>query len=66
MWATLIATAMAASVCLSVVNLASQINKVRDARHSPIVEFKPLDQTRGTSTISAQKNQKNVHVDPGA
>ena len=70
MWVTLIATAMAASVCLSVVNLASQINKVQDARHSTIVEFTPphklLDQTPGASTISAQKNQKNLHVDPGA
>ena len=70
MWITLITTAMAASVCLSVVNLASQINKVRDARPAPIVESTAphgsLDRSPGTSTISAQKLQKNVHVDPGA
>ncbi len=38
MWVTLIAAATAASICLSVVNLASQINKVRNFRHSPVVE----------------------------
>ena len=38
MWVTLIAAATAASICLSVVNLASQINKVRNSRHSPVVE----------------------------
>jgi hypothetical protein len=69
MWVTLITTAMAASVCLSVVNLASQINKVRDVRHAPIIEFSPPhkspDQSPGASTVSAQKYQKG-HVDPGA
>jgi hypothetical protein len=39
MWVTLIATAVAASICLSVVNLTSEINKVRNARHSPGVEI---------------------------
>ena len=38
MWVTLIATAIAASICLSVVNLTSEINKVRDARNSAGVE----------------------------
>jgi hypothetical protein len=38
MWITFIATAIAASVCLSVVNLASEINKIRDVRFSPSLE----------------------------
>jgi hypothetical protein len=38
MWITFIATAIAASVCLSVVNLASEINKIRDVRSSPPLE----------------------------
>ena len=70
MWATLIATAVAASICLSVVNLTSEINKVRDARHSPGVEItaqrntSPRDQPSGTPTINAQKNPK--YFDRGA
>jgi hypothetical protein len=70
MWLTLIATATAAAICLSVINLAFQINKVRDARHLPVVEFTlphnvPLrDQSPGTP-INAQKNQRSVPFDPG-
>ena len=64
MWATLIATDVAASICLSVVNLTSEINKIRNARHSPGVEITaqrntfPRDQSTDTPTISAQKNPK--------
>jgi hypothetical protein len=62
MWVTLIATAIAASISLSVVNLTSEINKVRNARHSPGVE---ITAQRSTSpTISAQKNPK--YFDRGA
>jgi hypothetical protein len=70
MWVTLIATAIAASICLSVVNLTSEINKVRNARQSPGVEITaqrntfPRDQSMGTPTISAQKNPK--YFDRGA
>jgi hypothetical protein len=39
MWITLIATAIAAAVCLSAVNLASEINKIRDARNAPSLEY---------------------------
>jgi hypothetical protein len=71
MWVTLIATAMAASVCLSVVNLVSQINKVRDAPHSPIAAFSAPrnaadhDQSQGTPTRSAQKNDDRKYFGPG-
>lgn len=40
MWTTLFSTAMAASICLSVVNLASEIHKRRDARNLPGVELR--------------------------
>ena len=42
MWITLIATAVATAVCLSVVNLASEINRIRDARVSPSIEYNAL------------------------
>ena len=42
MWVTFIATAVATAVCLSVVNLASEINRIRDARVSPSIEYNAL------------------------
>jgi hypothetical protein len=39
MWASLFTIAVAASICLSVVNLASEINKIRDARYPPAIEY---------------------------
>jgi hypothetical protein len=71
MWTSLIAVGIAASVSLSVVNLASQIDKIRDARHSPVVEFAvphsgpDVDQFLDTSPVSTQKSQQNVHLEPG-
>lgn len=32
MWSTVIATAVAASVCLSLVNVAAEMSRIRDAR----------------------------------
>ncbi len=69
MWITLIATAVAASVLLSVVNLASQINQVRNARLSIVVEFTPRNTPlpdRGLTTIIPQNNHEDVDSDPGA
>jgi hypothetical protein len=69
MWLTLIATATAAAICLSVVNLAFQIKKVRNARHSPVVVFtvphNVPDQSPGR-LINAEMNQRSVPFDPGA
>ena len=39
MWDLLFTIAVAAAVCLSAVNVASEINKIRDARYSPAVEY---------------------------
>jgi hypothetical protein len=68
MWASLFAIAVAAAVCLSAVNLASEIGKIHDARHSFVVEHRmpsgapPLERgtDAGGSTI-----RKTVG-DPGA
>jgi hypothetical protein len=42
MWITLIATAIAAAVCLSALNLASELSKIRDARNTPSLEYGAL------------------------
>ena len=42
MWITFVATAVAAAVCLSVVNLACEINRIRDLRVSPSIEHNAL------------------------
>lgn len=39
MWTTLIPAALAGAICLGVVNLASEIKKVREARNSPALEL---------------------------
>jgi hypothetical protein len=39
MWTTLIPTAIAAALLATVVNLASEINKIQEARHLPGVEL---------------------------
>jgi len=39
MWASLFAIAVAAAVCLSAINLASEMNKIQEARHSAVVEY---------------------------
>ena len=64
MWGTLIATAVAASVCLSIVNLASHLDKIRAARHheysapsGPIRDGSPVQLTI--------KNQKSGHFAAG-
>jgi hypothetical protein len=38
MWASIFTIAVAASVCLSAVNLASEMKKIQEVRHSAIVE----------------------------
>jgi hypothetical protein len=39
MWDLLFTIAVAAAVCLSAVNVASEINKIQDVRYSPAVEY---------------------------
>jgi len=42
MWITFIATGVATAVCLSVVNLAYEINRIRDVRVNAAVELQSL------------------------
>jgi hypothetical protein len=66
MWTTLIPTAIAAAMLATVVNLASEINTIREARHLPGVELTlqgDVAAAREDSTrIDRQAKQKN----PGA
>jgi hypothetical protein len=64
MWVTLITTAMAASVCLSVVNLASQINKVttHPLRNSPRRGMHRSGVTRRGRQASAPRRTRRGHI----
>jgi hypothetical protein len=62
MWASLFTIAVAASICLSAVNLACEINKIQVARHSPIVEYStpsgapPSERPAGAGGSATEKN----------
>jgi hypothetical protein len=58
MWNTLIPTVIAASICLSVVNLAAEINKGRDARNLPGVEL--TAQRNGAAWVQSQRSSTTV------
>lgn len=68
MWITLIATAIAASVCLSAVNLASEISKIRDTRNTPPLEhvtpstLPRLDKSVGATKTSEFRSVNSSHV----
>jgi len=65
MWTTLIPTAIAAALLATVVNLASEINKMQEARHAPDVELtlqRDVAPTgRDSTRLDPQVNQKNVN-----
>jgi hypothetical protein len=66
MWASLFATAVAAAVCLSAVNLASAINKIHEARHSAVVEpGTPAGRPAAERATDAGATRKTT-LDPGA
>jgi hypothetical protein len=64
MWTTLIPTVVAAALLATVVNLASEINKIQEARHLPGVELtlqRDVTATgRDSTRLDPQVNQKNV------
>jgi hypothetical protein len=68
MWTSLFAIAVAAAVCLSVVNLASEIDKIHEAPHSVVVEHSmpsgapPL----GRATDAGGSTIRKTVGDPGA
>ena len=64
MWGTFIATAVAASVCLGIVNLASQLDKIRAARHHEYIA--PSEPIRDGSAVRFTiKDQKSGHFAAG-
>jgi hypothetical protein len=71
MWVTFIATAVAASICLSTVNLASHLNKVRNAQLSPVIESIRLPSPTSPEkvaapTVGASQQKKNAYPNPAA
>jgi hypothetical protein len=68
MWASLFTIAVAAAICLSAVNLASEINKIQAARHAAVVEHSTppgAPPSERASDTSGNATQKTV-LDPGA
>jgi hypothetical protein len=68
MWASIFTIAVAAAICLTTINLASEINKIQEARHSAVVEYSTPSSApaseRATDT-GGIANQTSVR-DPGA
>jgi len=65
MWTTLIPTAIAAALLATVVNLASETNKIQEARHLPGVELTlqrgaAAAAVRDSTRFNPQVNQKNI------
>ena len=65
MWASLFAIAVAAGVCLSAVNLASEINKIQAARHSAEYSTPSGAPPLGRATDAGGSIRTTV-ADPGA
>jgi hypothetical protein len=68
MWASFFTIAVAAGVCLSAVNLVSEINKIHDGRHSAVVEYRmPSDAPPSERATDAGEGTIRKPVgDPGA
>jgi hypothetical protein len=68
MWASLFTIAVAAAVCLSAVNLASEINKIQEAKHAVAVQYSrpagvpPAERATDMSNSTTRKTA----LDPGA
>jgi hypothetical protein len=67
MWASLFPIAVAAAVCLSAVNLASEINKIQSARRSAVVEYTPSSVPASErATDTGRSAIQKTAPDPGA
>jgi hypothetical protein len=66
MWASIFTIAVAAAICLTTANLASEINKIQEARHSAVVQHsEPSAVPPSESDTSGSVARKTV-LDPGA
>ena len=68
MWASLFAIAVAAAACLSAANVALEINRIQEARHSAVVEHSMLSAARpmGLATDAGGGTIRRTVADPGA
>jgi hypothetical protein len=66
MWASLFPIAVAAAVCLSAVNLASEINKIQQARHSALAEHSTPSAASPSGTDTSGSATRKTVLDPGA
>jgi hypothetical protein len=66
MWTTLIPTAIAAAMLATVVNLASEINTIREARHLPGVELILQGDVAAAREDSTRIDRQGKQKNPGA
>jgi hypothetical protein len=64
MWASIFTIAVAAAIGLATANLASEINKIQEVRHSAVVQHSPTSAVPPSDT-SGSTTSKTV-LDPGA
>lgn len=58
MWTTLIPTAIAAALLATVVNLASEINKIREIRHTRHLPGVELTLQRGAAAAAVRESAR--------
>ena len=66
MWASIFTIAVAAAICLTTANLASEINKIQETRHSAIVQHSPSSAVPPAETDTSGSVTRKTVLDPGA
>lgn len=66
MWASIFTIAVAAAIGLATANLASEINKIQEARHSAVAQHSPPSAVAPSETDTSGTVTRKTVLDPGA
>ena len=66
MWASIFTIAVAAAIGLATANLASEINKIQEARHSAVVQHSQPSAVSPSETDTSGSVTGQTALDPGA
>jgi hypothetical protein len=66
MWASIFTIAVAAAIGLATANLASEINKIEEAKHSAVVQHSPPSAVAPSETDTSGSVTRKTALDPGA
>jgi hypothetical protein len=66
MWASIFTIAVAAAIGLATANLASEINKIQEARHSAVVQHSQPSAVSPSETDTSGSITGKTALDPGA